>query len=140
MTYTLLISIIILLISCKQCPDSKVKEQKDNYIMYETLMYGDCSLYKMVFNEGIYSFRFALSGKCEKITKDDYIVDCKSFVEKFKNEISFEKNKYIRFEYYKELKIDDTSICKIISIMENISNKKIILKERWEEGFDLKIE
>lgn len=135
-----IIAIVLIFSSCKKSSSYKSENQKFNYTEYDTILYNDCSMYKMIFTDGRNSLRIALSGKCENLSNKEYLTDCKNFISKNENKISFKKDQYFRFEFYKELQMDSLKISEFIKDLEIITNKKILLTENWNEGFILMIE
>jgi len=134
------IAIVLIFSSCNKSSSYKSENQKFNYTEYDTILYNDCSIYKMIFTDGRNSLRIALSGKCENLSNKEYLTDCKNFISKNENKISFKKDQYFRFEFYKELQMDSLKISEFIKDLEIITNKKILLTENWNEGFILMIE
>lgn len=138
-----IINIILIVLIFSNCKNKKTHEsemQTFTYTEFETNLHKDCSIYKMVFIDGRNSLRIALSGKCGNLSNKEYLIDCKNFITKYENKISFKKDQYLRFEYYKELQVDSLKISEFIKDLENITNKKILLTEKWDEGFVLIIE
>jgi len=97
MKYTLIITALFLLLSCKN-KDEEIG-RPDPYILTEKNISEDCSAYQMRFKDGKYIFNFALSGTCKKIKAEDYVKEYSRYL-KFYNDSLVLRKGYILIQYY----------------------------------------
>mgnify|MGYP001004837416 CR=1 FL=1 len=112
--------------------------EKESYYIVETA--GDsCSIYKMIFYQGDCSFRFALSGKCPSLTKENYLEDYSKFILEYKSRLRFNETKTIILEFYEGLKIDAKSVEQLIKMTELASGRSVFLGKQESERIELTI-
>jgi hypothetical protein len=129
----------IIFIECDSTRNTIKNIPKDNYYFVDNFNVRDsCNLYKMVFYEGDYLFRIALSGNCNTLTSDEYVNDYEVFLKQYIKKINKNK-KYIRFEYYKSTHVTDEKIERIKEITQSYFNKNILVIKEWEEGLELEL-
>ena len=126
--------VILILAICFSCKSNKLIE-KENYNTVETDL-NDCNIYKMIFNDGKYMFRFALSGKCDNLSNEDYINNYKTFLDTYKDSLKV-KNGMIIFEHYNTPKLNNNMIDSIEKITTEKLKRQVELKEKSEEKFVL---
>lgn len=97
MRYTIIITSLFLLLSCKNKDDEIGRP--DPYILTEKNISEDCSAYQMRFKKGEYILNFALSGTCKKIKAEDYIKEYSRYLNLY-NDSLFVRKGYILIKYY----------------------------------------
>ena len=97
MKYTLIITALFLLLSCKN-KDEEIG-RPDPYILTEKNISEDCSAYQMRFKKGDYILNFALSGTCKKVKAEDYVKEYSRYL-KFYNDSLVLRKGYILIQYY----------------------------------------
>ena len=121
--------IMTFFISCLYgCKPQETDTGKDKYTVFER-DYKDCVLYQSILDEGDYTFRFSLSGKCDSLTKQTYINQYEFFLKNYKNRYRLKKGMLLRLEYYEELDIKRSDIEKIKSLTEELFKCELNLVE-----------
>lgn len=117
-----------------------------NYRVVDNYLGGSCNIYKMIFKEVDQRdqlddciLRVALSGKCPRLTKEDYISDYEYFLGQPENKLAITNNNYICLEYYTTLGIRQQEINKLMQITSMQLNKKVSIKSVWEESVEFYI-
>ena len=135
--------------SAFQACDGGLHEEEDSFYFVDNPIGEDCNIYQMVFTEGDYSFRFALSGKCKNLTKEDLIKSYEKFLTTYSDSLIAEPNTKFILEYYDSHNMSDYDIERIISISGKKMGKtvsvidrqkgRIVLKVHQEVGFTQRI-
>jgi hypothetical protein len=131
-------SIIFLLLLYISCCEKNKENYSDSFLNFEDyLIYDDCNIYKVIIEKGDYIFKFGLSGKCDSLTVNDYLNHYEVFYQS--KDSLFSKRGKIRIEYYNEMKNADLLIEKIVLITKKITNRPVMINERWDEGFEIEV-
>lgn len=97
MKYTLIITALFLLLSCKN-KDEEIG-RPDPYILTEKNISEDCSAYQMRFKKGHYILNFALSGTCKKLKFEEYIQEYSRYLNQYQDSLLVRKG-YIMLKYH----------------------------------------
>ena len=97
MKYTLIITALFLLLSCKN-RDEEIG-RLDPYILTEKNISEDCSAYQMRFKKGDYILNFALSGTCKKLKFEEYIQEYSRYLNHYQDSLLVRKG-YIMLKYH----------------------------------------
>ena len=129
----------VLLWGCNECN----YQETDNYKLLDYHFSDSCNIYKMIFQEGDYVFRFALSGSCNTLTSKDYIANYYEFLNQpFLHQVfdSLEIDEHIlRLEYYPKIEIEKTEIDQLLEITQVQLDCKAHTIKHWDEGVEFRI-
>ena len=133
----LLFGICYLIYSCsnKHTQDSP----KDSYYFADSNIAEDCNIYKMIFKgKSDYIFRYAMAGKCEKLTLEAYESDYEKFLNDYKDSL-LDKRGDIIFEYYSFSDSSNVLIDDITSISKKFFKTNVGLKEVRDNKFIISV-
>lgn len=136
MKYIITITVLFLLLSCKNKDDEIGRP--DPYILTEKNISEDCSAYQMRFKKGEYILNFALSGTCKKIKSEDYIKEYSRYLNLYKDSLLVRKG-YILIKYYGiNINIKDFQDS-VINITKRNFKTKVSLVESDSDFFMIKV-
>ena len=121
------------------CLDDERIDKPENYELTEIHRYqDDCSIYQMRFYSGNYIFRFAQSGACPNLKREDYILDYKKYLSKYSDSLA-NKRGLIIFEYYPFKDSNNILVDSIISISKRYFKSYVSLTEISTNEFTIKV-
>lgn len=124
--------------SCNSIQDDHCHQE--HYYIIENSKLDSCNVYTMLFEQGDYIFRFALSGRCPTLTRELYLDQYTNFLKDYSDSLTYSEGKFIRLDFYEKMGIDKDMIARLVVATENISKKQVSIREFSEGYATLKIE
>ncbi|MGJ8661629.1 MAG: hypothetical protein ACSHXL_06300 [Bacteroidota bacterium] len=134
MKYLIFISLIT--VGCSVKKDENLGKP-DNYVVYETEKTDDCSIYQMIFKNGDYLFRFALSGACKEINQEKYLENYDRFLNE--NDSILKKKGKLLFEFYNISNESDELLTEIIEATKLKFKTYVTIEKISEDRFTLRV-
>ena len=133
----IIIIVLIFIIVCQLSCNNNIQE-KDKYIIEEVNIGKDCSIYKIIFENHSYIFKYALSGACNELKVEDYINEYEKFYSS--NDTLKLKSGKILFEYYDNFGKIDYLKDSIINVTRKISKKNVIFHSQDLNSIIIEVE
>jgi len=135
MKYTAMVTILFLVLSCKN-KDEEIGKP-DSYILTENYISEDCNIYQMRFKDGEYIFKFSLAGKCKSLNNDLYIKEYSQYLTSCHDSL-IDRRGYIILDYFQGNN-NDVLTDSIIKITRRNFKTAVSLLETNENSFTIKV-
>lgn len=113
--------LLFLIVGCDYLSNKSEPINVNSYYIEDDYKSADCNIYKMIFNDGKYLFRFALAGRCKELTNSIFIEEYKLFFKKYLKAEGKDKKGLVLIEH-ETLKITPSFEYEILNSTINIYN------------------
>lgn len=127
-----ILTLIICVVFFGQCKGQE--STIDKYI------FKDCNIYKIIVNSDNYSYKIALSGKCDSLSFEDYYSDYEQFLDAYDDSITIKVGQKILIEFYDKLLFTEKNLAQLKGLTESSFDINTSIADSWNKGIEFRVD